>query len=101
MSAIALVGMACRFPGARDADGFARLLNEGRDAIGQVPADRWNAEAFYDARGIDAGKMNTRWGGFLPDLEQFDYQRFGLSRREATLMDPQQRLLLENTWEAL
>jgi acyl transferase domain-containing protein len=94
---VGVVGLACRFPGAPDADAFARLLEDGRDAITEVPADRWSPAAVAGG----SGTTPTRWGGFLPDLDRFDYQRFGLSRREATFMDPQQRLLLENTWEAL
>jgi acyl transferase domain-containing protein len=98
---IAIIGLACRFPGAENADGFRRLLAEGVDAISDVPARRWDADRLYEADIFAPGTMNTRWGGFLSNLDTFDYPRFRLSRREASHMDPQQRLLLETTWEAL
>jgi 3-oxoacyl-(acyl-carrier-protein) synthase/NADPH:quinone reductase-like Zn-dependent oxidoreductase/acyl carrier protein len=85
---IAITGMACRFPGAPDLAAFARLLAEGRDAIGPRPAGRWEGEAGPP-------------GGYLPEVEGFDPRFFGLSHREASAMDPQQRLLLEVAWEAL
>ncbi|RUT04204.1 hypothetical protein DSM106972_044320 [Dulcicalothrix desertica PCC 7102] len=99
--AIAIVGIGCRFPGAKNPQAFWQLLCNGIDAISEVPASRWNIEAFYDPDPTKAGKMNTRWGGFLEQLEQFDSQFFGIAPREALSMDPQQRLLLEVTWEAL
>ena len=99
---IAVIGIGCRFPGgANDPDSFWRLLIEGRDAIVEVPPDRWDIDAFYDPNPDSTGKMNTRWGGFLDGIDQFDPEFFGISPREANGMDPQQRLLLEVTWEAL
>ena len=102
-SPIALISLSCRFPGAPTPEAFWRLLHEGVDAISEVPADRWDVEAYYDADGEGAapGKMNTRWGGFLTGVDQFDPHFFGISPREAERMDPQQRLLLEIAWEAL
>ncbi|MCA9872613.1 MAG: HAD-IIIC family phosphatase [Anaerolineales bacterium] len=99
---IAVVGMACRFPGkATNPDKFWRLLSEGVDTIAEVPADRWDVEAFYDPDPDKPGKMITRCGGFIDQVDQFDAGFFGISPREATSMDPQQRLLLETSWEAL
>jgi acyl transferase domain-containing protein/acyl carrier protein len=98
---IAIIGIGCRFPGARNPEAFWRLLREGVDAITEVPADRWNVDAFYDPTPGVPGKMTTRWGGFLEQIDQFDPQFFGISPREAMRMDPQQRLLLEVAWEAL
>src|ERR1700740_837608 len=99
---IAVIGIGCRFPGgANDPDSFWRLLIEGRDAIVEVPPDRWDIDALYDPDRDSTGKMNTRWGGFLDGIDQFDPEFFGISPREATGMDPQQRILLEVTWEAL
>ena len=101
MRSIAVVGMSCRFPGAGDSEAFWRLLERGGDAIAEVPPERWDVEACYDARPATPTKMNTRWGGFLQGVDLFDPAAFGISPREAQLMDPQQRLLLEVTWEAL
>jgi acyl transferase domain-containing protein/acyl carrier protein len=99
---IAIIGMGCRFPGGvRDPESFWRLLEEGRDAIGPIPPERWDVDALYDPDAGAAGKMVTRWGGFLSGLEQFDPAFFGVSPREAIKMDPQQRLVLETSWEAL
>ncbi len=98
---IAIIGIGCRFPGANDPAAFWQLLRDGVDAIREVPADRFDQHAFYDPDPATPGKMNTRWGGFLGQVDQFDANFFGISPREALRMDPQQRLLLEVTWEAL
>ena len=99
---IAIVGVGCRMPGgANDPDAFWQLLRDGVDGISEVPADRWNAHALYDADPSAPGKMNTRWGGFLRDVDLFEPQFFGISPREAVFMDPQQRIVLEVSWEAL
>jgi len=98
---IAIIGIGCRFPGANDPVAFWQLLRDGVDAIREVPADRFDQHAFYDPDPATPGKMNTRWGGFLGQVDQFDPNFFGISPREALRMDPQQRLLLEVTWEAL
>ncbi|HEX2677349.1 MAG TPA: beta-ketoacyl synthase N-terminal-like domain-containing protein, partial [Polyangiales bacterium] len=98
---IAIVGMACRFPGAPDLHSFWDVLRLGVDAITEVPESRWNVAALYDADPAKPGKMSSRWGGFLPDIDRFDPRFFGISPREAERMDPQQRLFLEVTWEAL
>jgi acyl transferase domain-containing protein/SAM-dependent methyltransferase len=99
---IAIVGMAMRLPGGVvDAAGFAELLWSGTDAIGTIPAERWNLDALYDADADAPGKMTTRFGGFVDGVDRFDAEFFGISPREAASMDPQQRLLLEVAWEAL
>ena len=98
---IAIVGIGCRFPGAADPEAFWQLLRDGRDAVTEVPAERWDINALYDPNPGTPGKMSTRWGGFLEQVDQFDPHFFGISPREATHMDPQQRLLLEVAWEAL
>ncbi len=99
---LAIIGMGFRFPGgADDLPSFWKLLQDGTDAITEVPPSRWNADQFYDPEPDAVGKMYTRWGGFLNDVDRFDPHFFGISPREAISMDPQQRLLLEVTWEAL
>ena len=98
---IAIVGVGLRLPGGvHDLDSYRRLLVEGVDAVGEVPGDRWDVDAWYDAEGAP-GKMNTREGGFLDDVATFDAGFFGISPREALEMDPAQRLLLLTAWEAL
>ncbi len=101
MEPIAIIGIGCRFPGAPDPEAFWQLLCNGVDAVTEVPADRWDVNAFYDPDPDCRGKMNTRWGGFLAQVDRFDPQFFGIAPKEAIYMDPQQRLLLELTWEAL
>ncbi|KYF91511.1 hypothetical protein BE20_14460 [Sorangium cellulosum] len=98
---IAIVGVACRFPRAPDRDAFWRLLRGGVDGIGEVPRERWSVDAYYSAEPGAPGKMSTRWGGFLEQVDQFDPQFFDISPREAVQMDPQQRLMLELSWESL
>jgi acyl transferase domain-containing protein/acyl carrier protein len=99
---IAIVGMACRFPGgARDPDEYWQFLLSGRDAITEIPAARWDLAEWYDADRSSPGKMYVRHGGFLGEVERFDAAFFGITPREAMELDPQQRLLLETAWEAL
>jgi len=98
---IAIIGIGCRFPGAANPQAFWQLLRDGVDAISEVPAQRFNLEDFFDPNPEIPGKISTRWGGFLDQVDQFDPRFFGISPREAARMDPQQRLLLELTWEAL
>lgn len=99
---IAIVGMACRFPGgANDPEAFWQLLRDGVNAVREIPAERWDVDEFYDADPQAPGKMNTRWGGFIDRIEYFDNHFFGISDREASRVDPQQRILLELSWEAL
>lgn len=99
---IAIIGIGCRFPGGvNDAESFWKLLEDGREAVGDVPADRWNVERFYDAEPGIVGKTIAKRGGFIDGIDQFDPQFFGISPREAPYIDPQQRLLLETAYEAI
>ncbi|MFI5506558.1 SDR family NAD(P)-dependent oxidoreductase [Mycobacterium sp. NPDC051804] len=97
----AIVGYAARFPGAPDADGFWEVLREGRDAISEVPEDRWDVDEFFDAEPGASGKVITRRAGFVDDVTGFDAPFFGMSTREVRLMDPQHRILLETAWRAI
>lgn len=100
MSGIAIIGIGCRFPGAADADGFWRLLSDGRCAITEIPSERWSLDGFYDPHPDTPNRSYAKWGGFLDDIQGFDAAFFGLSQAEAEAMDPQQRLLLEVAYEA-
>lgn len=98
---IAIVGMGCRLPGASSPRALWELVRSGVDAITATPRDRWDARPLFDEAPDAAGKVATRWGGFLDEIDQFDAAFFGISPREAAQMDPQQRILLEVAWEAL
>src|SRR5262245_18819812 len=99
---IAIVGAGCRLPGSvRTPEQFWRLLQDGVDAVTEIPTARWNASEYYDPNPDAAGKMYTRYGAFVDRVDEFDAEFFGISPREATELDPRQRLLLETTWEAL
>jgi len=97
---VALVGLSCRFPGAADVAEFWSLLEAGKDAVTEIPDDRWDVDAYYHPDPAKPGKMYTRAGGFIANIDKFDAGFFGISPREARRIDPQQRLLLELTWEA-
>src|SRR6201996_7040283 len=99
---IAVVGVGCRFPGdANGPEAYWDFLANGGDGISEIPADRWNADEFYDPDQFAPGRMQSKWGGFLSDVSGFDADYFGISPREAEAMDPQQRLMLEVAYEAL
>ncbi|MFY1616143.1 type I polyketide synthase [Micromonospora sp. WMMD736] len=98
---VAIVGIGCRLPRADGPEQFWRLLSDGVDATGDVPADRWDAEALLGAGPGAPGTVVTRRGGFLNRVDLFDNAFFRISAREARAMDPQQRLFLEVAWEAL
>ncbi|MFE3607858.1 polyketide synthase [Streptomyces goshikiensis] len=97
---IAVIGMACRVPGAPDVGTFWRNLRSGHLAIGEVPPERWDASRFYrpaQATGRTVGK----WGGFVEGIEEFDDGHFGLTETQARYLDPTIRLFLETTADCL
>ncbi|NET57684.1 MAG: aminotransferase class III-fold pyridoxal phosphate-dependent enzyme [Symploca sp. SIO2E6] len=99
---IAIIGMACRFPGDADSpQKYWSLLCNGIDAITEVPPNRWDIEKYYNSNKNQPGKISSRYGGFISDVDKFDTEFFQISPREAKYIDPQQRLLLEENWKAL
>jgi acyl transferase domain-containing protein/NADPH:quinone reductase-like Zn-dependent oxidoreductase len=99
---IAIIGMGCRFPGGVNSPtALWELLCAEQAAITEVPPSRYDIQAYYDPRPATPGKVMSKWGGFLDQIDRFDPLFFGISPREADRMDPQQRLLLEVAWEAM
>ncbi|WP_223148939.1 SDR family NAD(P)-dependent oxidoreductase [Aquimarina sp. RZ0] len=98
---IAIIGISGRYPGAKNVNEFWENLKGGKDCITEIPVGRWDASAYYDVKKGESGKMNSKWGGFIEGVDQFDPLFFNISPREAELMDPQERLFLQTTWEAI
>ncbi|MCA2242618.1 type I polyketide synthase [Mycobacterium sp. WUMAC-067] len=99
---VAVIGMACRLPGGIDSpQRLWEALLRGDDFVGEIPADRWDADLYYDPEPGVPGRSVTRWGAFLDDVGGFDCDFFGMTEREATAVDPQHRLLLETSWDAV
>lgn len=98
---VAVIGMACRFPGgAESPEAYWDVFINKVDGITPVPGSRWDMDELFDPDEDAPGKVSTRWGGFLSNLDTFDAAFFGITPREASRMDPQQRLMLEVAWEA-
>ncbi len=99
---VAVIGMACRLPGAIDSpEQLWEALLRGDDLVTEIPPDRWDADEYYDPEPGVPGRSVSRWGAFIDDVAGFDPEFFGINEREATAMDPQHRLLLETSWEAM
>ncbi|MEI6252011.1 MAG: SDR family NAD(P)-dependent oxidoreductase, partial [Mycobacteriaceae bacterium] len=98
---IAIIAVACRFPGSPDPDAYWDVLSGGVDAIREIPEDRFDIDEYYDPDQQAPGKIYTRNGGYLDSVDGFDPEFFGISPREAVWMDPQQRLMLEIAWEGI
>ena len=99
---IAIVGMACRFPGGvNSAQEYWQLLLNETDAISEVPKERWDIDAYNGPSARGDAHISSRFGGFIDKVDEFDPAFFEISPREATSLDPQQRLMLEVVWEAL
>ncbi|MFD0635256.1 beta-ketoacyl synthase N-terminal-like domain-containing protein [Catenulispora yoronensis] len=98
---IAVIGMACRYPGGGSVEEYWDLLRSGRSGVAEVPASRWDIDEYYDPDRGARGAVYTRYGAFLPDIAGWDAEFFGASPQEALRMDPHQRLLMELMWEGL
>ena len=99
---IAVIGMSCRLPGGIDSpQGMWDALLRGDDLVTEIPADRWDADDYYDPEKGAPGRSVSKWGSFIDDVKGFDPEFFGISEREATAIDPQHRMLMETSWEAV
>jgi len=98
---IAIVGMSGVMPESEDMDAFWENLKNSKDMITVIPEDRWNWEEYYGDPLKEANKSNSKWGGFMKEVDKFDPLFFGISPREALMMDPQQRIFLETVWKAI
>ncbi|MCW8128217.1 type I polyketide synthase [Microbulbifer halophilus] len=96
--AVAIVGIGCRLPGAKNPHEFWRVLEGGVDAVTQIRPERGTPNTCYAP---DGSPVRAEWGGFIDNVDEFDPGFFGISGTEAVAMDPQQRLLLEVAWEAM
>ncbi|HVI46025.1 MAG TPA: beta-ketoacyl synthase N-terminal-like domain-containing protein, partial [Chitinophaga sp.] len=100
-NAIAIVGVSGRYPGAANIREFWENLKSGTDSITEIPKDRWDADHYFDERKGKEGKINTRYGGFISGVAEFDPLFFNISPKEAEYIDPQERLFLQTVWEAI
>ncbi|MEE1940370.1 SDR family NAD(P)-dependent oxidoreductase [Streptomyces sp. TRM 70361] len=98
---IAIVGVAGRYPGARTLDEFWEVLRTGRDCLSDVPAERWDVDAWYAPEPRTAGRSYLTRGGFIDDVDRFDALFFNVPPQQAKLMDPHERQFLEVAWSAL
>lgn len=98
--AVAIIGLAGRYPAAENIDEFWQNLVEGKDSITEIPADRWDWQAYYRPQKT-SGFSHSKWGGFLNDVDAFDPLFFAISPREAESIDPQERLFLQTVWHTL
>lgn len=98
---IAIIGLSGRYPQAENMDEFWKNLCQGKDCITEIPEERWDYHLYYNDDGVKAGKVNSKWGGFLNDVDKFDPLFFHISYDETLGMDPQERLFLECAYETL
>lgn len=98
---IAIVGMSCRFPESKNLNEYWSLLVEGRNAVKETPQERWDLEQWYDPNPAVDGKISTKYGGYIDDVDAFDASFFGIPASEARRMDPGQRIMLQQVWHAL
>ncbi|MEC5144183.1 SDR family NAD(P)-dependent oxidoreductase [Chitinophaga sp. 212800010-3] len=95
---IAIVGVACRFPGAGNYQEYWNNLVQGRSSISEIPPDRWRWEHYWGEQPASRKRSVSKWGGFIADIDAFDAGFFHISGREAQTMDPQQRIMMELAW---
>jgi len=98
---IAIIGLAGRYPQAENLEEYWQNLRDGKDCITEIPQERWNWQEYYTEDRSQSGGHNSKWGGFIADVDKFDPLFFNISPREAETMDPQERLFLEHAWMAL
>jgi acyl transferase domain-containing protein/SAM-dependent methyltransferase len=98
---IAIVGIAGVMPQSEDLDALWENLKDGKDLVSVIPEDRWHWEDYYGDPFKEVNKSNSKWGGFMKEIDRFDPLFFGISPREAQMMDPQQRIFLETVWSAI
>lgn len=95
---IAIIGMACRFPDSNDYEEFWSNIEKGNSSIREIPQNRWDWRKYWGDPQTEKNKSNSRWGGFINDIDKFDAEFFGFSPRELETMDPQQRIMIELVW---
>jgi polyketide synthase PksN len=95
---IAIIGVSGTYPEAKNLDEFWENLKTGRDSVTEIPKDRWDYSKYYDEKKGKEGKMYSKWGAFLDDVDKFDPLFFNISPKEAKIMDPQERLFLQCAW---
>ncbi|QYF93466.1 SDR family NAD(P)-dependent oxidoreductase [Massilia sp. PAMC28688] len=98
---IAIVGMSAVMPESENTEAFWNNLRQGKNMVSLIPGDRWSWEEHFGDPLKEQGKTNSKWGGFMSDVDKFDPLFFGISPREAQMMDPQQRIFLQSVWEAI
>jgi len=98
---VAIIGIACRFPGANDYNQYWQNLEQGINSISEIPPQRWDVEKYYSPYPETPNKSISKWAGLIEGIDQFDSQFFGISPREAIRMDPQQRIMLELSWSCI
>ena len=99
MDQIAIIGIGCRFPNAGNPESFWHLLHNGVHTITEIPSNRWDVEALYHPEPTTPGKMNTRWGSFLEQVDMFEPSFFGISSRVSCTAPPHQGYRLASTPE--
>ncbi|MEJ2619598.1 MAG: SDR family NAD(P)-dependent oxidoreductase [Candidatus Thiodiazotropha sp.] len=98
---IAIVGMSCKLPGAENYREYWELLQCGINAVSEIPEDRWKWREYFGNPAKDKNKTNSKWGGFIDGVDEFDPLFFNISPTEARYIDPQHRLFLQEAYHAV